>query len=56
MSEIGDKVKNKFKNSLIFGHERIGGGNIIYFVDNIMFRSFWENGKMFLVNSIFYIN
>ena len=53
---VGDKVKNKFKNSLVFGHERIGGGNIIYFVDNIMFRSFWENGKMFLVNSIFYIN
>jgi hypothetical protein len=53
---VGDKVKNKFKNSLVFGHERIGGGNIIYFVDNIMFRSFWENGKMFLVNSIFYVN
>lgn len=53
---VGDKIKNKFKNSLVFGHERIGRGNIIYFTDNVMFRNFWENGKLFLVNSIFYVN
>tara|TARA_B100001142_G_scaffold290588_1_gene308142 strand:- start:241 stop:2703 length:2463 start_codon:yes stop_codon:yes gene_type:complete len=53
---VGDKIKTKFKNSLIFGHEKIGRGNIVYLVDNVMFRSFWENGKMFLVNSVFYIN
>ena len=53
---VGDKIKNKFKNSLVFGHERIGRGNIMYFTDNVMFRNFWENGKLFLVNSIFYVN
>ena len=53
---VGDNIKDNFKNSLVFGHERIGRGNIIYFADNILFRSFWENGKLFLVNSIFYIN
>ena len=53
---VGDKIKEKFKNSLVFGNEKIGRGNIIYFADNIMFRSFWENGKLFLVNSIFYMN
>ncbi len=53
---IGDNIKDKFKNSMVFGHERIGKGNVIYFADNILFRSFWENGKLFLVNSIFYIN
>ena len=53
---VGDNIKDKFKNSLVFGHERIGRGNVIYFVDNILFRNFWENGKLFLVNSIFYIN
>ena len=53
---VGNKIKDKFKNSLVFGHEKIGSGNIIYFTDNVMFRSFWENGKLFLVNSIFYIN
>ena len=53
---VGGKIKDKFKNSLVFGHERIGRGNITYFTDNILFRSFWENGKLFLVNSIFYID
>ena len=53
---VGDNIKDNFKNSLVFGHERIGRGNVIYFADNILFRSFWENGKLFLVNSIFYIN
>ena len=53
---VGDNIKDNFKNSLVFGHERIGRGNVIYFADNILFRNFWENGKLFLVNSIFYIN
>ena len=53
---VGDNIKDNFKNSLVFGHEKIGRGNVIYFADNILFRSFWENGKLFLVNSIFYIN
>ena len=53
---VGNKIKTKLKNSLVFGHEKIGRGNIVYLVDNVMFRSFWENGKMFLVNSVFYIN
>ena len=53
---VGDNIKDNFKNSLVFGHERIGRGNVIYFADNILFRSFWENGKLFLVNSVFFIN
>ena len=54
--KVREYFKTKLKNSLVFGHERIGRGNIVYFVDNVMFRSFWENGKMFLANSVFYIN
>ena len=41
---------------MVFGHETYGDGNVIYFVDNIMFRSFWENGKLFLANSTFFMN
>jgi len=46
----------KLDNTLVFGEERMGSGSLIYFVDNVMFRSFWENGKLFLVNSIFFVN
>ena len=53
---VGNKIKRKFDNSMVFGHETYGDGNVIYFVDNIMFRSFWENGKLFLANSTFFMN
>lgn len=51
--------KNALKNqdnTMVFGEERLGKGSIIYMVDNPMFRSFWENGKLLLVNAIFYVN
>jgi len=51
--------QNAIKNipeTLLIGEERIGRGSIIYMVDNPLFRSFWENGKMFFVNSLFFRN
>ncbi|HIB48664.1 MAG TPA: zinc carboxypeptidase [Flavobacteriaceae bacterium] len=52
----GDDAKAKLKNSMVFGEARMGSGSIIYMVDDVLFRSFWENGKLFLVNSIFFVN
>nr|WP_321222963.1 M14 metallopeptidase family protein [uncultured Psychroserpens sp.] len=52
----GQQALKKLNNSLIFGEQRMGSGSVIYMVDNVMFRSFWENGKLFFVNSIFFVN
>ncbi|WP_378187117.1 M14 family metallopeptidase [Aquimarina sp. W85] len=52
----GKDALKRLKNSLVFGEARIGDGNIIYMVDNPMFRAFWEHGKLFLVNAIFFTN
>ena len=52
----GKNTLSKLNNSMIFGHENFGKGNIIYFADNPLFRSFWENGKLFFANSIFFID
>ncbi len=52
----GSEAKENLENSLVFGEERLGKGSMIYMVDNVLFRSFWENGKLFLVNSIFFVN
>jgi len=52
----GSKAKEGLKNSLVFGETNIGQGSIIYIVDNPLFRSFWENGKLFFVNAIFFAN
>jgi len=52
----GEDAKAKLKNSLVFGESRMGRGSVIYMVDNVLFRSFWENGKLFLANSLFFVN
>ena len=52
----GSEALKGLKNSLVFGEERQGRGSIVYMVDNTLFRSFWENGKLFFVNAIFFVN
>ncbi|MEM9678807.1 MAG: M14 metallopeptidase family protein [Bacteroidota bacterium] len=52
----GKNALNNLPETLVFGEERLGQGGMIYMVDNPLFRSFWENGKLFLVNAIFFVN
>ncbi len=52
----GEEALKGLKNSLVFGEHKIGRGSMVYFVDDVMFRSFWENGKLFFVNSLFFVN
>ncbi len=52
----GADAKAGLKNSIVFAETRLGQGSIIYLVDDVMFRSFWRNGKLFLVNAIFFVN
>jgi len=52
---IGYKAKAKVGESLAFGVENQGRGQIIYMADNPIFRSFWENGKLILANAVFLV-
>ena len=52
----GKDALANLNQTLVFGEERMGSGSVIYMADNPLFRSFWENGKLFLVNSIFFVN
>ncbi len=52
----GSKAARHLENSLIFGEERMGEGSFIYMVDNPLFRAFWQNGKLFFANAIFFVN
>jgi hypothetical protein len=51
----GKYANEKLANSLVFGVEQKGRGNIVYLVDNPMFRCFWEDGKMLLSNAVFLV-
>ena len=52
----GKDALSNLDQTLVFGEEQMGSGSFIYMVENTLFRSFWENGKLFLVNSIFFVN
>ncbi len=52
----GSEAQKKIDESLIYGSERIGRGQVIYMVDNPLFRGFWENGKLFFANALFMVN
>jgi hypothetical protein len=52
----GSKAVKNVPKSLLFGEEPMGNGSIIYMVDNPLFRSFWENGKLFVANAVFFLN
>jgi len=51
----GFKANKKIDNSLVFGVEEKGQGEVVYLVDNPLFRCFWENGKMIFANAVFMV-
>ncbi|WP_299061452.1 M14 family metallopeptidase [uncultured Polaribacter sp.] len=52
----GSKAVKNVPESLLFGEQTMGRGSIVYMVDNPLFRSFWENGKLFVANAVFLLN
>ena len=52
---VGEKSKDKIKNGLLIGVQSIGRGSVIYMVDDPLFRSFWENGKLLFGNAVFMV-
>ncbi|HWD87057.1 MAG TPA: M14 metallopeptidase family protein [Mucilaginibacter sp.] len=52
---VGQKAKEKIKNGLLFGVQSLGRGSVIYLVDDPLFRSFWQNGKLLFSNAVFMV-
>lgn len=53
---IGANVKKLLKNSAVFAVQRKGSGQVVYLIDNPLFRSFWEEGKLLFSNAVFLVN
>jgi hypothetical protein len=49
-----DALEN-LEHTLSFGVQQHGSGQIVYFVDNPLFRGFWENGKLLVANAVFFV-
>jgi len=52
---IGAKIKNSFKDATVFGVQDIGKGHVIFLTDDVLFRNFWENGKLMFDNAVFMV-
>jgi Zinc carboxypeptidase len=52
---VGANVQSKLKDGLLFGVQDMGNGAITFLADDVMFRSFWENGKLMLCNAVFLV-
>jgi hypothetical protein len=53
---VGSKLKEKIKDGTVIAVQSIGRGSVVYFADNPIFRSFWENGKLLFANAVFLVN
>ncbi len=51
----GQYAKEDMAKTLVFGVENKGSGQIVHIVDNPLFRSFWQNGKLLMVNAMFFV-
>jgi len=51
---IGSRVKSRLKKSPVATVQQMGSGQVVYFVDNPLFRCFWQQGKLLFANAVFY--
>jgi hypothetical protein len=52
---VGSRLQSRLQNGLVFGVQDMGRGTITYLADDILFRSFWENGKLMFANAVFLV-
>ncbi|HVF96704.1 MAG TPA: M14 family metallopeptidase, partial [Flavisolibacter sp.] len=43
---VGVNLSKRLRNHLVFGVQESGRGTVTYLTDDVLFRSFWENGKL----------
>ncbi|MCY4170702.1 MAG: M14 family metallopeptidase [Bacteroidetes bacterium] len=50
----GAETLASLENSLVFGVESMGQGEVIYFMDNPVYRGFYYQGRLLLSNAVFF--
>ncbi len=52
---VGQKTRAKLSEGMLLGVQSVGRGSVIYMVEDPLFRSFWENGKLLFSNAVFMV-
>jgi hypothetical protein len=51
----GAESLRELNNSLTFGVEEVGRGEVVYLLDDPLFRGFWYNGELVFSNALFLV-
>ena len=51
---VGSNLKKKMGHKVHLAAEDLGSGRVVYFIDNPLYRAFWEGGKLLVANAIFF--
>jgi len=51
---IGSRLKPLLKKTPIAMTQQMGAGTVVYLIDNPLFRSFWQPGKILFANALFF--
>ncbi|MFB6229842.1 MAG: M14 metallopeptidase family protein [Salinibacter sp.] len=52
---MGHEAQRKVEDTLLFGTQSLGEGQVTYLVDNPLFRGFWYGGQILFANAIFFV-
>lgn len=52
---VGYKAKEKYKDGVLFGQLPLGRGSVVFLADDLLFRNFWQNGKLMFANALFMV-
>ncbi|HEX4875919.1 MAG TPA: M14 family metallopeptidase [Chitinophagaceae bacterium] len=52
---VGANLKNKLKDGMLYGVQQVGNGTVTCLSDDVIFRNFWENGKLLFCNAVFLV-
>jgi hypothetical protein len=51
---VGSLLAPKLKEGVLIGQLPLGHGAVTFFADNLLFRNFWQNGKLMFCNALFF--
>ena len=56
MGFVGSKAMKQVEESVVLAAQSMGRGNVVYLVDNPLYRAFWEQGAFVMGNAIFLVD
>ena len=51
---FGSQIKSKLSDNMVFGVKKLDAGQVIFLVDDPLFRGIWKNGELLMANALFF--